>query len=87
MSGSGVDRLPSWKFGPPCGWLILIVLAGALACADRDAIEHKRPPNIVIVVADDIGVAWLAGSIYKVGLLMTGKRPTLPELLRWVREA
>lgn len=56
MSGSGVDRLPSWKFGPPCGWLILIVLAGALACADRDAIEHKRPPNIVIVVADDIGV-------------------------------
>jgi ABC-2 type transport system permease protein len=30
-------------------------------------------------------VAWVGGRIYRVGLLMTGKRPTLPELLRWIR--
>lgn len=30
-------------------------------------------------------VAWLGGRIYRVGLLMTGKRPTLPELIRWIR--
>jgi hypothetical protein len=29
----------------------------------------------------------VAGRIYKTGILMTGKRPTLPELWRWVREA
>ncbi len=34
-----------------------------------------------------IAIAWVAGRIYKVGILMAGKRPTLPELLRWVREA
>ncbi len=30
-------------------------------------------------------VAWIGGRIYRVGLLMTGKRPSLPELIRWVR--
>ncbi len=34
-----------------------------------------------------VAIAWLAGRIYKVGILMAGKRPTLPELIRWVREA
>ena len=32
-------------------------------------------------------VAWLAGKIYRVGLLSTGKRPTFGELARWVRSA
>lgn len=28
---------------------------------------------------------WLASRIYRVGVLMYGKRPTLPELVRWLR--
>lgn len=30
--------------------------------------------------------ATAAGKIYRTGILMTGKRPNLPEILRWVRE-
>ncbi len=43
--------------------------------------------SVAGMAAAVVFIAWLAGRIYKVGILMTGKRPTLPELLRWVREA
>ena len=46
------------------------------------------------IVATLLGVAltsvacvWLAARIYRVGLLMYGKRPGLGELLRWIRQA
>lgn len=41
--------------------------------------------SIVILILSTIGMAWLAGRIYRVGILMYGKKPTIPEILRWVR--
>lgn len=43
--------------------------------------------SFVLMALTVVAIAWLAGRIYKVGILMTGKRPTLPELWRWVKEA
>jgi len=43
--------------------------------------------SFLLMGAAVVGVAWVAGRIYKVGILMAGKRPTVPELWRWVREA
>jgi ABC-2 type transport system permease protein len=43
--------------------------------------------SFVLMAITVVVVAWVAGRIYKVGILMTGKRPTLPELWRWVKEA
>lgn len=43
--------------------------------------------SFVLMGVTVLAVAWLAGRIYKVGILMTGKKPSLPELWRWVREA
>jgi ABC-2 type transport system permease protein len=40
--------------------------------------------GIVVTVAL---VAWLAGKIYRVGILSTGKKPTVRELVRWLRMA
>jgi ABC-2 type transport system permease protein len=30
-------------------------------------------------------MVWLAARVYRVGVLMYGKRATLPEMLRWLR--
>ncbi len=43
--------------------------------------------SLVLMTLTIVVVAWVAGRIYKVGILMAGKRPTLPELIRWVKEA
>jgi ABC-2 type transport system permease protein len=43
--------------------------------------------SFALMIVALFGIAWVAGRIYKVGMLMSGKRPTLPELWRWIREA
>ena len=34
-----------------------------------------------------VGVVWVASRVYRVGILMYGKRPTFPEIVKWVRHA
>ncbi len=42
----------------------------------------------VLVMIVGIGLTTvLAAKIFRVGILMTGKKPTLPELWRWIRYA
>lgn len=43
--------------------------------------------SFVLMALAIVAIAWVAGRIYKVGILMSGKRPTVPELWRWIREA
>jgi ABC-2 type transport system permease protein len=34
-----------------------------------------------------LAMAWIAGRIYRVGILMYGKRATFSEMFRWIRAA
>ena len=47
--------------------------------------------QIALSLALLAGSGWLAillaAKVFRVGLLMHGKTPTLPEIARWVREA
>jgi ABC-2 type transport system permease protein len=40
---------------------------------------------LALSVAATVGVVYLAAKIYRVGILMYGKRPSLVELLRWLK--
>jgi len=41
--------------------------------------------SLGILAVSIVAVTWIAARIYRVGILMTGKRPNLKELVRWVR--
>ena len=43
--------------------------------------------SIVLTGLAIAAVVWCAARIHRVGILMYGKRPTFPEILRWVRHA
>ncbi|HVB86172.1 MAG TPA: ABC transporter permease, partial [Candidatus Dormibacteraeota bacterium] len=54
-------------------------------------ISVQTPPfwqialSIALLIAAIVGVVWVSARVYRVGVLMYGKRPNLPELLRWLR--
>jgi len=43
--------------------------------------------SLGIGIATIVGLVWLASRIYRIGMLMTGKKATIPEVWRWVRQA
>lgn len=56
-------------------------------------IAMQMPPwwqiatSIALMIATIYGMIWLCGRIYRVGILMYGKKPTLPEILKWIKYA
>src|SRR5262245_6144153 len=94
----GIFMVGCWAFYPavlnnPNGgvatFVSLFPLTAPLMMFLRTAVAE--PPvwqvilSMAILILSTIGIAWAAGRIYRVGILMYGKKPTIPEILRWVR--
>jgi ABC-2 type transport system permease protein len=43
--------------------------------------------SLAVMIATIVGMVLLCGRIYRVGILMYGKKPTLPEIIKWLRYA
>jgi len=70
----------AFSFFPFCTPLIMYV-----------RIAVHQPPfwqialSILILILTIIAILWFASRIYRVGILMYGKKPNLPEILRWLK--
>jgi len=72
-------------------WLSLVPFFAPILMFVRLLIE--QPPAwqlvlcVVLMLVTTYGLLLLSSRIYRVGILMYGKRPTLPELRKWLRYA
>jgi ABC-2 type transport system permease protein len=72
----------------------LFPFTAPLVMFSRIAMLATNPPpfwQIALSIALMIGtiyvMVWLCGRIYRVGILMYGKKPTLPEIVKWIKYA
>ena len=76
---------------PLAFWLSMFPLTSPIIMFVR--VSVSMPPtwqialSIAISVATLYGLIWISSRIYRVGILMYGKRPTLAEILKWLHYA
>ncbi|MFL6337337.1 MAG: ABC transporter permease [Pyrinomonadaceae bacterium] len=82
-----VIRSPNSSFAV---WVSLVPFFAPITMLIR--IVSQQPPawqialSLALGFATVAGMLWLAGRVYRVGMLMYGKRATIPEMLKWVRQ-
>jgi ABC-2 type transport system permease protein len=73
--------------GPVAFWLSMIPLTSPIIMMVRLPFNPEwweLALSMVLLVAGFIGTTWLAARIYRVGVLMYGKKPTYKELVKWI---
>jgi ABC-2 type transport system permease protein len=77
--------------GPMATWISMVPFVSPIIMYLR--IMVQTPPlwqiglSIGLLVATIYGLVVLCSRIYRVGILMYGKRPTLPEIMKWIKYA
>ena len=73
-------------------WASMFPMTSPVIMFVRVAVQPQLPVwqlglSIALLVLAIWGMVWLCSRIYRVGILMYGKRPTLPEILKWIKYA
>jgi ABC-2 type transport system permease protein len=77
---------------PLATWASIFPLTAPLIMFTRIALDPTVPVwqialSIGLLVATIYGLMVLCGRIYRIGILMYGKKPTLPEIMKWIKYA
>jgi len=64
-----------------------LVMFSRIAMQGGDTPGWQIGLSIALMVATIYGMVWLCGRIYRVGILMYGKKPNLPEIMKWIKYA
>ena len=70
----------------------LFPFTAPLVMFSRIAIQGEVPAwqiglSVALMIATIYAMVWLCARIYRVGILMYGKKPNLPEILKWIKYA
>jgi ABC-2 type transport system permease protein len=80
LSNPGAWPVVLLSLFPPCTPIVMCLRMAAMAVP-----AWQLALSLLLLLLATYGMVWVASRIYRVGILMYGKRPTLPEMLRWLR--
>jgi ABC-2 type transport system permease protein len=80
LSNPGAWPVVLLSLFPPCTPIVMCLRMAAMAVP-----AWQLALSLVLMLLATYGMVWVASRIYRVGILMYGKRPTLPEMLRWLK--
>jgi ABC-2 type transport system permease protein len=72
-------------FLTPTMMILRLNIMGAESFAFNNPIILEATLGVIITALTTILIIWLTAKVFRVGILMYGKRPTLPEMIKWIR--
>jgi ABC-2 type transport system permease protein len=72
-------------FITPTMMVLRLNFAGVESFSFANPVVFQATIGLAITLVTLIFVIWIVSKVFRIGVLMYGKRPTLPEIIKWVR--
>ena len=74
--------------GPLAFWCSMVPFTSPIVMTVRIPFEiplWEKLLSVSLLYASAIGIVWLSAKIYRVGILMYGKKPSIKEMVKWIK--
>jgi ABC-type Na+ efflux pump permease subunit len=80
-----IPKDPNGTLATIMSWIPLYTPFVMMNRAAADPPLFDRVGTLILLLGTTVGVLWLTGKVFRVGILRTGQPPKLMELFRWLR--